>query len=109
MVIASKQYNFKKSVILNAVYDSLDAMGFYIESSDSEKGCIKVSTVPPHGKKLFINLSVEPLYPLEEGTEIKTYAEEKSEEGNEYAFALMDEIDGIICRSGVKSGKREGR
>lgn len=102
MIIWSQTFDFDKSIMLNVLYDTLEALNLDIEKADSDKGEITISTSKPKRKVHRIHISVDPV-PLGEGkkTEIIASSESDHNEVRDWMAALQDEIQGTLSRSNL--------
>ena len=82
-----------KAVMLNTLYDAIDAISFHILSADSLQGMIEVSSLLQPASKGCITLL--PSF-SNEGTLVEVTSEDDA--GCEWAAALLDEAESLIKR-----------
>lgn len=92
----SKNFNFDKSMILNAAYDSLDAMKFHIEEADSNLGHIRAITTCSGREKIVLSLFIEAaLNNKNTVTTVQATTENESKKALDLINTLFDEIKRI--------------
>lgn len=100
MLAWSQIYDFEKSVMLNVLYDTLEALNLHIDKADSNRGEIVVSAIQPGMNPLYFHLSVRQVLQSEGSkTEITASSGPDYPECREWMGALQDEIAGTLHRS----------
>lgn len=89
-------FPYEKSVMLNILYDTLDSIGFTIESANSERGTIIVLSSEPTGYCMRIALNS---YPSEKKSVIEIFPDIKNNISEDLSKMLLDEIKATIIRS----------
>ena len=91
----------EKAVALSAIYDALDALAFRIDTANSDRGTLTVSsqTFPGLGGRI----AVSPLL-SEDGTTVEVYPEDSGESQSEWICAFFDEIQTLLARSKRREG-----
>lgn len=92
---AEKYYPFGKSMMLNAIYDTLERLGASVTSSNSERGRIQFQA----NDKAFI-LKIDTIYPQE--TVRVTITSDSDALDCSFSDALFDEINSMISTIKVK-------
>jgi len=83
-------------MILNAVYDSLDAMKFHIEKADSDLGHIRAITTCSGKEKIVISLFIEAVLDNENTmTTVQASTENESKKALDLINALFGEIEKV--------------
>ncbi len=104
MASDSRRYPYEKSIILGALYDTIEALGLRLDSSNSARGTLIVSDAEQTGK-LRIALGV--------GASTAQTQVEVFQEDADSAFAeswrpvILDELDGMIQRCVTPRRERE--
>jgi len=87
----------EKAVALSAIYDALDALAFRIDTANSDRGTLTVSsqTFPGLGGRI----AVSPLL-SEIGTTVEIYPQDGGGPQSEWICAFFDEVQTLLTRSG---------
>lgn len=96
-----------KAIVLNAVYDALDAIGFTIEKSDSARGTLTVS--PASSPEATYRIALTPSSAAEEtAVEVLSPNGEGTPDG--WTDAMFDEMRAILRKAGVTAaGSGDGQ
>ncbi len=96
------QFPYEKAVVLNALYDALDALSFVIDRSNSVRGTLFVSsTTFPEMKG---RIAITPTLSGEQ-TLVEIFADDGDENQSAWSNALMDEAQSLIKRTGMRDVK----
>lgn len=99
MIAWSEDFGLGKSLILNAIYDTLEAMDLPIISADSEKGEISIKITDGRGRPQVLLMRVkEGVDKKAEITNVEAHYDGQVEETMNWAMALKDEISGTMKR-----------
>lgn len=99
MVVWSENFNLGKSHILNAIYDTLEAMDLPIISADSEKGEIIVKIMDDKRRPQDLVMRIKEGEDRKLGTtNVKVFYNGQVEETMDWTMALKDEIGGTMKR-----------
>ncbi len=98
MSAVSRIYPHEKALVLNALYDALDAMGMKIAQSDSVRGTLLIFTDASGEKQLRITLlpDVKDVH-----TNVEINAADDCAGNGALSDALLDEIASTIKRTGL--------
>lgn len=104
MGVSARSFPYEKPVILNVLYDALDAVDISIDHSNSMRGTLLVSLggAPEDKMRIAISPSLN-----EDETLIEIFPESEGFENGELITALFDEMDALIKRAGIEP-EREG-
>lgn len=102
MSVSAKRFPYEKSVVLNILYDALDAIDFNIDRSDSMRGIFLVSLRTAAKDKIRIEISPSL---TEETTLVEIFSENESLESGEPIAVLFDEMDALIKKFGIGTVK----
>lgn len=97
----AKCFHYEKSIVINALYDTIEALGLRLESSNSARGTLIVSEAGRKGK---IRIALDPS--AANKTRVSLFAED--EDGSiskTWSTIILDELAGTIQRA--RCAKRE--
>lgn len=95
MGVCARRFPFEKAVVLNVLYDALDAIGFSIEKSDSMCGSFLVSFGEEKEK---MRIAISPSL-TEEKTLVEVFTAEEGLDNRELGTVLFDEMQALIKRA----------
>lgn len=96
MSVSARRFPYEKTVILNVLYDALDAIGFSIDKSNSMRGTLLVSSATTANMRIALSPSL-----TEEKTLVEIFPMSDDFENSELIVALFDEMDAIIKKAGM--------
>lgn len=102
MQTSSRQYPHEKAIVLNALYDALDAMGVSIIQSNSIRGTLLVHWKMEVDEKTRIALSPNL---TDDSTRIEIFLPGTSPEDERWAQALLEEIEAVLIKAGMEEIK----
>ena len=86
-----------KSIVLNAIYDALDAIGFTIDSANSGRGVLIVSGMsPPLSGRIAISSLL-----AGDRTSVEVFPQENDQNQTEWISAFFDEAESLIRKAGM--------
>ncbi|HOR86595.1 MAG TPA: hypothetical protein PLL98_08920 [Bacillota bacterium] len=96
-------FPYEKAVILNALYDAMDALSFTIDSSNSSRGTLIMSsqTFPELGGRI----AVSPLL-SSDGAMVEVFPKGDGEAQTEWIAELFDEVRSLLERVRLKEEKK---
>ncbi len=102
MDIFLRVFPYDKRIMLNALYDTLEILGFQIETANSERGeIIAASTEKP-----FRRIRITCGSPEEGKTSVQLLPELADDAGKRLAGVVLDEISATVkCSLGLKKGR----
>lgn len=103
MCASSGKYPYEKAIVLNALYDALDAMGVTIIQSNSARGTLLVHWKMEVDKEIRIVLSPNL---TDDSTLVEIFLADNSPEYEQGAQALLDEIGAVLTKAGMEETKR---
>ena len=96
-------FSYEKSIVINALYDTIDALGLRLDSSNSIRGTLIVSDVQ-HAGKMRIGLSFNDKTGR---TEVGVFPEDKMLGAfNTWNNIILDELAGTIQRACCAHSKK---
>jgi hypothetical protein len=95
-------FPYEKAVVLNAIYDALDARSFVIDRANSVRGTLFVSskTFPEMNGRIAITPTLSG-----EQTLVEILTDDGAENQSEWINALMDEAQSLIRRAEKRETK----
>lgn len=89
-------FPYEKAIVLNAIYDALDALSFTIDYSNSVRGTLSVSsaTFP----KMKGRIAISPTLSGEQ-TQVEVFTNDEDHEASKWIPALMDEVQALLRRA----------
>lgn len=99
METQSRYFPYEKSIVINALYDTIEALGLRLDSSDSMSGMLIVSDEQQTGRmRIDLNTAV-----AETQTQVSIYPE--STDGSpsvSWSAVIFDELSATIERAPVR-------
>lgn len=88
-----------KAIVLNAIYDALDAIGFSIDSANSGRGTLVVSaqTAPETKYRVALTPSLSA-----EQTSVEVFGKDEENAADDWIAALFDEMKAIMKKAGME-------
>mgnify|MGYP007033742873 CR=1 FL=1 len=95
MALYSKSFPYEKSIVINALYDTIDALGLCLMSTNSTAGMLIVTDANQTGKlRLALGLGAST-----DQTRVEVFAEDTdSEFADTWRSVILDELTGMIKR-----------
>ena len=92
-------YPYEKSIVINAIYDALDAIGFQINKANSGRGTLIVSahTVPEMQYRIALTPSL-----TSEDTSVEVFSLAGEDTSDEWVAALFNEMKAILRKAGME-------
>ncbi len=96
MEIQGRCFPYEKSIVINALYDTIEALGLRLDSSDSEMGTLIVSDVGRTGSMhIALDNSVHAV-----GTQVNLHPKDPNTTVFDiWGLVLLDELFGTIQRA----------
>ncbi len=102
MRASARRFPYEKAVVLNVIYDALDALGFRIDESNSMRGTLLVSLQASANDKMRIVISPSL---REETSLVEIFPLCESSKNDELINAMFDEMDALIQRAGIEAAR----
>jgi hypothetical protein len=95
MALYSKSFPYEKSIVINALYDTIDALGLCLMSTNSTPGMLFVTDANLTGiQRLALGLGAST-----DQTRVEVFAEDTdSEFADTWRSVILDELTGMIKR-----------
>jgi len=102
VAVTSKTFMLDRSIVINALYDTFEALGLYLISSNNSRGTLVVSDISRSGElRIALNASSDP-----EQTHVEIYASDSGAElADEWGEVVLEELSAIIQKALLCSGK----
>lgn len=89
----------EKSIVINAIYDALDAIGFQIGKANSGRGTLIVSANAE--PEIQYRIALTPNLTSEE-TAVEVFSLTGADTSDEWVSALFDEMKAILRKAGME-------
>ena len=94
MKVQGRCFPYEKSIVINALYDTIEALGLCLDSSNSARGTLIVSD-PKHGGRMRIALNA-----AGNTTEVDVFAPDSCKDVcDKWSAIILDELLGTIQRA----------
>lgn len=102
MEIQGRCYSYEKSIVINALYDTIEALGLCLDNSNSVTGSLTISDAGHTGSmQIALDAAGNTV-----GTEVTLYTKDPNKTFfNTWASIILDELFGTIQRA--RCAKRE--
>ncbi|NLT49104.1 MAG: hypothetical protein GXX92_11900 [Clostridiales bacterium] len=96
-------FQYEKAIMLSAIYDALDALDFNIDTANSSRGTLTVSshTFPGLGGRI----AVSPLL-SENGTTVEVFTASGDETQSEWIFSFFNEVKALLEKAKLKEVRK---
>ena len=96
METQSRCFPYEKSIVINALYDTIEALGLRLDSSDSKRGMLVISGERQMGR-MQIDLDIAA---TETQTQVSIYPESTDESSSvSWGAVIFDELSATIERA----------